>query len=196
MRVGHRTAQLAGRRCERTNAPGAWVVLLLRAVAASSAPPGPRAVSAGPIFGMPSRGAGWLRLGPRSRPRIAMPRTLAAANLGGSTPAIEIGEGESRNGGGDLVEGSENRPQVRTVRLLEIRDQCGAAPPVITAGATWDCSSAMPTAMPTVMRSCPCCAHAHAHALMASVGKLRLAPGPCACTAAQSYARAASSSEA
>jgi hypothetical protein len=32
--------------------------------------------------------------------------------------------------------------------------------------------------------------------LMASPGKLRLTPGPCACTAAQSYALAASSSEA
>jgi hypothetical protein len=86
---------------------GAWMVLFLSAVAASSAPPGPRNVSAmSPILGMPSRGAGWLGLGrgsrdvamPDGQPR-ALPRTLAAANLGGITTAIEIGEGASRNGG-------------------------------------------------------------------------------------------------
>jgi hypothetical protein len=74
MRMGHSTAQLAGirqarleRACERANVPataGAWWSLL-SAVAASSAPPGPRNVSAGSILGMPSRGAGWRGLGPR-----------------------------------------------------------------------------------------------------------------------------------
>jgi hypothetical protein len=39
------------------------------------------------------------------------------------------------------------------------------------------------------------CVHAGS-SLMASPGKLRSAPGPCACTAAQSYALAASSSDA